>query len=340
MRELIRMDELPVSDRFAAYRELLAKLPAPLDVRSERPAGFWAELAGAELGALSVASLFTRTGAPYEVHRTPSLISRSDPEAYRLVLNMTGHSGFTQNQRDARLGPGDLALYDTSLPFHGWHGADAGTHHWVMVTFPHSLLAMRPATVRALLGARLPGREGVGTLTAGFVARLARDIDQYRPLDAPHISAALMDLLMGLLGHELGTPAPEPSGQALLLQIQAHIQRNLGDPALSPKTIATGQYISVRSLHRLFQAHGLTVAGWVRARRLERCRADLADPLQWFRPVHAIAARWGFTNRAHFSNLFRAAYGVSPLNYRTELRTLPGPPAHVYAGRASSEIGR
>ncbi|GAA2788117.1 hypothetical protein GCM10010470_23340 [Saccharopolyspora taberi] len=55
---------------------------------------------------------------------------------------------------------------------------------------------------------------------------------------------------------------------------------------------------------------------WIRQRRLERCRRDLTNPHLRQRPVHAIAARWGFTDPAHFSRIFRAAYGLSPSDYR------------------------
>jgi AraC-like DNA-binding protein len=313
------MDDLPVPDRFSAYREVVSRLPVPVDVRTERPDGFWARMRATELGALAVVSLSTRSSAPYEVHRTPSLIRRSDPESYRLVLNVGGHSAFAHNRRDARLGPGDMALFDTSHPFHGWRGADPRTHHWVMVTFPYALLAMPPGAVRPLMGARLTGAEGIGALVAGFVSRLAEDADTYRPSDALHLSAGFLDLMAALISHELDTPAalpPESAHQVLLLQIQAFIQRRLGDPALTPELIAATHHISVRSLHRMFHTYGLTVSAWIRARRLERCRDDLADPLLAHRPIHAVAARWGFTSRTHFTHLFHAAYGMSPLEYR------------------------
>ncbi|MEV0214766.1 helix-turn-helix domain-containing protein [Micromonospora sp. NPDC050695] len=32
--------------------------------------------------------------------------------------------------------------------------------------------------------------------------------------------------------------------------------------------------------------------------------------------MQAIAARWGFADKAHFSRVFRAAYGTSPQAYR------------------------
>ncbi|MFI6637959.1 helix-turn-helix domain-containing protein [Nonomuraea fuscirosea] len=65
---------------------------------------------------------------------------------------------------------------------------------------------------------------------------------------------------------------------------------------------------------------GDTVRGWIQRRRLERCHHALADPVLDALPVNLIAARWGFTSEAHFSRLFRSAYGVPPASYRRHLR--------------------
>jgi AraC-like DNA-binding protein len=51
-------------------------------------------------------------------------------------------------------------------------------------------------------------------------------------------------------------------------------------------------------------------------RRLERCARDLLDPALAHEPIGEIAARWGITNPAHFSRLFRAQFGLSPSEYR------------------------
>jgi AraC-like DNA-binding protein len=100
------------------------------------------------------------------------------------------------------------------------------------------------------------------------------------------------------------------------LRIRAFIEQRLADPELTPATIAAEHHISLRYLHKLFHGQGITVAGWIRDRRLERCRRDLADPTLTARPISAVAARWGFTNPAHFSQAFRAAYGLSPRQFR------------------------
>ena len=85
---------------------------------------------------------------------------------------------------------------------------------------------------------------------------------------------------------------------------------------MTPTTIAAAHHISLRYLHKLFEAQGTTVAGWIRRRRLDRCRVDLLDPAYRARPVSAIGARWGFPDASRFNRVFRAAHGVPPGEYR------------------------
>ncbi|MFD2353574.1 helix-turn-helix transcriptional regulator [Nonomuraea ferruginea] len=106
---------------------------------------------------------------------------------------------------------------------------------------------------------------------------------------------------------------PERARQeALTARVHAFIERHLGDPGLDPAAVAAACHVSPRSLHRVFEARDTTVAGWIRHRRLERCRRDLADPALAGVPVSAVAARCGLPDPAHFSRLFKRAYGVPP----------------------------
>jgi AraC-like DNA-binding protein len=64
---------------------------------------------------------------------------------------------------------------------------------------------------------------------------------------------------------------------SLVKRIRAFVEKRLEDPDLSPSTIAQAHRISVRYLHLLFSERGVTVGGWVRLRRLARCRVALTD---------------------------------------------------------------
>jgi len=57
-------------------------------------------------------------------------------------------------------------------------------------------------------------------------------------------------------------------------------------------------------------------AAWIRSRRLEGARRDLADPELAGLTISALAARWGFGDPARFSRAFRAVYGCSPTEAR------------------------
>jgi AraC-like DNA-binding protein len=134
----------------------------------------------------------------------------------------------------------------------------------------------------------------------------------------------VVDLLSTVLADEVYSRAGQTvdSNVRLLRRVQHFIEAQLANPGLDPAMIAAAHFVSVRSLHKIFAASGLTVAGWVRERRLEHCRRDLSDPLHADVPVGAIGARWGLPDAAHFSRAFRTAYGVSPAQYRNGVGAL------------------
>jgi AraC-like DNA-binding protein len=71
-----------------------------------------------------------------------------------------------------------------------------------------------------------------------------------------------------------------------------------------------------------FRTEGHTVAAWIRERRLQQCRRDLADPRMAAHTITAIAARWGFDSPTHFSRTFRSTYGLPPHQFRRQVATV------------------
>ena len=82
--------------------------------------------------------------------------------------------------------------------------------------------------------------------------------------------------------------------------------------------VAQAEGVSTRYLQRLFTQAGNSFIHYLRTRRLERCRADLASPLHDELSISEICFRWGFNGSAHFSRAFRKEYGMSPREYRRQ----------------------
>jgi AraC-like DNA-binding protein len=222
-----------------------------------------------------------------------------------------------QDGREALLGSGDFALVDLSRPVQ-WTTPGMQT---VAEVFPRALLPLRPDQLAGLTAVRFPGDQGTGALVSSLARQLVRRLDDWGAVDGARLGGAVLDLFAVALAARLDREEQVPAGthqRALLLRVQAFIEARLGDPELSPGAIAAAHYISPRYLYKLFEAEGQGwgVAGWIRQRRLERCRRDLLDPALAGRSVSAIAARWGLVNATHFSRAFRGAYGVAPVEYR------------------------
>ena len=72
----------------------------------------------------------------------------------------------------------------------------------------------------------------------------------------------------------------------------------------------------VRSAGLAAGAGGAGLGGPEQRRRLECCRATLADRAQQHRSITDIAFSFGFQNMAHFSRVFRSHLGLPPSDYR------------------------
>lgn len=320
--DVVSTAEVPPGEQFAYWSELHGKLWVPYDVRCDRrpESGFRAEVGISEFGPVQATVMTTM---PHAVHRTPRLIRRADPDVFWLGCMVRGGVAMTKGAQHSAVSRGDLVLYDPSQPYVGEFAPDVPVQELLLLRFPRSSLPLPAQDLRRLTTLRIPGDRGVGALSSQFLLQLARRMPEFAPADTARVATLTLDVLTTALATALDRESvlpPDTRRRALLAGIHAFIDRNLGDPGLTPATIAAARHISVRYLHKLFQQDGKTVGGWVRAQRLERCRRDLADPRLAARPVHAIAHRWGFRNPAHFSQAFRRAYGVSAGEYRRGVR--------------------
>jgi AraC-like DNA-binding protein len=242
-------------------------------------------------------------------------IRRLDLEVCAREVHGGGRGVVEQNAREARLALDDVALLDPSRP----RGGDDSSAEFVAVVFPRALLPLHRDELARLTGVRVPGDRGLDALISSLAGQLPGRLDDCSPADQARLGTAVLDLVTTALTARLDCGqdmAPNGRRRELLVRVYAFIEERLGDPDLSPASIAAAHYISLRSLYKLFETEPTTVAGWIRRRRLERCRSALLDPAHRHMPVSTIAADWGFASAAHFSRAFRSAYGLAPAQYR------------------------
>ncbi|HEX2315447.1 MAG TPA: helix-turn-helix domain-containing protein [Thermomonospora sp.] len=302
----------PPAEQAEYWRHVVSSAFGPLHVRPPHRDGFAAGLVGRALGPVQAAEV---RAPAHAVTRSARQVDRDTRECYKLGLVLRGTCLLRQNGHDALVRPGHLVLYDLTRPVEIAFTA----HRIVTVLIPHQAIAVPPARLGRLGGTVLTERTRSGRLVASLMAALAEDGDTADGPHAPHLGEALVELVTGAISEHLGeqTPPPDPDAEALWHAVRDWIEKHLPDPALTPATIAEAHHLSVRQLYRVFQARGTTVAGYVRTRRLERCRRDLRDPRLADRTIGAIAAHWGFPDAATFSRAFRTAYGVTPTTYRS-----------------------
>ncbi|MEV7330331.1 helix-turn-helix domain-containing protein [Micromonospora sp. NPDC093244] len=318
-RQTVDTTVLPPGERFGMWLDLVARTSAPMRISSAHDDDFAAHAAFIELGPIHLVKYHYPS---LEATRTPKLIRQSDPEVYMLALTTDGVGTSSQDGRHSEIRAGEFTFYNVSRPHDvGHHATDPERERAtsVITMIPHAALPLPPHRMAALFGGKMSGREGIGALLAQFLLQVTGHPEQYHAADAGRLGAVGLDLATTMLGRHLVAEDEVPTEvrrRALVTQVQAYVHRHVGDPALSPRVVADAHHISLRSLHRLFEAQETTVASYIRDVRLARCRRDLTDPALRTQPVQVIAARWGFPDKAHFSRVFRAAYGASPQAYR------------------------
>ncbi|MGQ5639924.1 MULTISPECIES: helix-turn-helix domain-containing protein [unclassified Streptomyces] len=311
MEKVFDSNDFPARDALSAWEKATADAVMPTSPKLIGTDVFRGWLSTMPLGAVQVSAM---AYSSYLTRRTPRLIRASDPEILAVGLTNSGTHVIEQHRHRAALQPGQLLLFESSRPFETY--ADGGN---TLIQFPRALLPLPAGHVERLICRPLPGDHGLGRLLADFLTHLTDDGPTYTSHDAARLGTVGLDLVTATLAHflEREDDVPCDSRQRVLyLRITSFIERHLGDATLTAAEIAAAHHISVRSLHRLFQQHGVTVRSWVRGRRLERCRRDLADPSKRHVPIHAIATHWGYPQADVFSRAFRAHTGMSPSAFR------------------------
>ena len=299
-----------VATSFDHWKHLVAESFVPLAARTADVDGFRGRMRSRVLDRMSIVEV---TATSHEVHRTPALIAQAHERYYKLNLQLEGTGLLIQDNREAVLQPGDLAIYDTNRPYTLTFEEQARI---MVVMFPCDALSLPTDYVGQLAAVRM-GATGLSGIVGQFIRQLSENLDVLNGPSGSRLATNALDLVSTMLHAEMDMTPDRMKPQALLaVSVREYIDANLSDPLLSPASIAAAHFISTRHLHNVFHESGTTVACFIRSQRLDGARRDLRDPLHAGKSVGTVAARWGFLDAAHFSRTFRDAFGVPPSDWR------------------------
>lgn len=295
------------------WRGFAAEFFAPLRMTFPPDQDFRADVHHVAVGDVHLHDMVT--GA-HTVTRSPELIEPDAARCCKLSLQLEGRSGLTQDGRQCVLHPGDLALYVTQRPYELSY---TEPQHSLVVHFPASDVQMHPEQMRAVTARPISREHGLGTVAVPLFEQVARNMDLLHGPHAMNLIRSALDMLVTVLSSESLEDGDGPVEGTLLHEAISVIEAHLDDPGLGPSRIAEELFVSLRQLHSRFAAHRLTVASYIRNRRLQAIRQDLANPLLAGETVHTISARYGLLDPSHVSKAFKAEYGESPSAYRARV---------------------
>jgi AraC-like DNA-binding protein len=303
----------PGRHRFSYWADVVAQTFVPLQCDTADRDRFFGELRHRQIGLVGVTEV---RASPMIACRTKTKIAAAPRDDAIVVLQDAGSCNAGQKTETALLQLGDGAIVTADEPY--------------FFDFPRAFRQFVLKFPRHLIAAdRIGPRRGRGLLLSASGARLLRrlavcSLEEPLPLSAEEevgIERAFAELVHAAAyspGDGRDGPTPSPHYVAA----RQFIRRQLSDSALTPSAVAAHVKMSTRNLARVFAREGTTIDRTIWSERLVAARRDLADPRLRDCSITEVALSWAFSDAAHFSRRFSAAFGVSPTVYRAA--NLPG----------------
>lgn len=301
---------VPVADRLDAW--LYHAKPICGDCRFHVPKRF-PFLGSIERRSVGNTTLTCFSSTPVSFVKFPARFANAEDCDYIIITQLHGTRQYCQSGAIALLSPGDTTLIDPGQP---WSSDCAGNCARLYLRLPRHVIQDHLQSASLPVLPRILGKRGLGATLFRLAASLYEQAESMGVDEGNVAVEAYLKVLAGcLVRPELSFTQLDRCAQ-LGPRLEHYIEIHLEDRDLNPAIIAATAGISVRHLHRIFAAKGWTVSEWIRARRLERCRGDLANPRLSDSSITEIALRWGFSDSAHFSHCFHKEFGVSPRRFR------------------------
>ncbi|QQD17565.1 helix-turn-helix domain-containing protein [Spongiibacter nanhainus] len=299
-------DDLPLADKFDAWRDMLCQSHLPWSV--DRPTTDKTFNANIQMHSFNGYRLIKCICDPLVGYRGMQEFANTD-DAYLSVLYIKrGRENLRIDYQDIELQAGQLILWDSTRKM---HFNVPERLEKVTLMLPERSLTSVFAHAHDYAGIPLSATTGMGAVFANHLLQLEQQMPKIGAETGTALMRPTMDMLAALLSSKTSL-SPATLKFVMLRRIKQFIVHNLGNEQLGPAMIAEAHQISLRYLHLLFEDVGTSVSQWIRQRRLERSKDDILSAGISKLSIAEVAYRWGFSDPSHFSKVFKREYGVSP----------------------------
>jgi AraC family transcriptional activator of tynA and feaB len=244
----------------------------------------------------------------YRSERTYRDVRSAGADYYYAVFQVAGRSVFTQNDKVAQLGVGDIALLDAARPA----ACVTEQSQWLRFQLPRASLVSHLGFEPQ--GGLYASGETPATRLLYDLVREADKVEGSGPVSADsYLQLAIYDLLGALFAPSISAPVSRYADQ-LFARVRGIVKDGFADPDFDPRRLAIKAGISLRYLQKLFTARGLTCSDFIYSLRLDHAarllhrRASLGTN----QLLSEIAYACGFRDYTHFARKFRRRFGHSP----------------------------
>lgn len=237
----------------------------------------------------------------------------------KALLQVSGETRYLQAEGEITLRAGEWLLYD---PLKAYALRSDGPVEHLVLVFPRTAIIGKTGLLPAAAAEPFGCRGGMAQIVASMFATLFHCLPTIASDYHSDVSEALLHMIRLALDERLREQSKLSINDTLRDRIKIFVRRHLRDPELSIGKVAEAMKCSKRNVHKIFEGDGETLHSYISRLRLDFCRSDLVDPEQFDRSITDISLSWGFNSSAHFSNVFRGRFGVSPRECRRGARSV------------------
>lgn len=302
--------ETPAADRFEGWSRVIADTYFPLQLIAKDPATFFGRIERRRLGQVSLSRL--ATGAMLYERQLHHIARPFTQEEYLVTVPLRGPVDFRQLGRDVRCSPGSFILERGDEPYRFSYGTPNEVR---VLKVPKPALAEKLRHPDRFCARVIDARAGLPALLTGMIAQI-QSLAGAETHAANTLGRQIVEVLALALDERIDQDESSASSvrAAHLCRAERIVRHNLSNAALSPEFVASQCGISKRYLHELFSDTSTTVAQFIRDERLFAARDTITSSPGL--SLAQIAYRFGFSDQAQFSRLFKSQFAMTPSTLR------------------------